>query len=248
MSLATVSDVYLAGRASRGDAAAFAELARRYRRLLWAASNHPPAGLEPEDLRQEALLGLFRACRRSAALPGLWFPWLARRYVRWAVGQACAKAAARKHQVLTYAERDGDEVWEQLEQRAAAPEGSDPAVVVELRDQLRQHAQAHRAPQAARVPGRRRWFRDDEKAHALQLIADGHTLQQAGHAVGAHADTVGAWVKRAGQQRLAGRHFYTQAEIALALALVDAGVSLAKAGAAVGARDSTVLKWRRKAA
>jgi hypothetical protein len=51
VSLAGVRDGFLAGRASRGDGAAFAELARRYRPLIVSASMYPPPGLEFEDLR-----------------------------------------------------------------------------------------------------------------------------------------------------------------------------------------------------
>ncbi len=64
MSLGSVRDEFLAARASRGDGAAFAELARRYRPLIVSASKIRAAGLEFEDLRQEALIGLFVACRK----------------------------------------------------------------------------------------------------------------------------------------------------------------------------------------
>jgi hypothetical protein len=69
MSLERVRDEFLAARASRGDGAAFGELARRYRPLIVSAAAYPPPGLEFEDLRQEALLGLFEACRRKARTP-----------------------------------------------------------------------------------------------------------------------------------------------------------------------------------
>jgi DNA-directed RNA polymerase specialized sigma24 family protein len=59
VSLELVRDEFLAARASLGDGAAFAELARRYHRLLCAASTCPPPGVEFEDLRQEALIGLW---------------------------------------------------------------------------------------------------------------------------------------------------------------------------------------------
>jgi DNA-directed RNA polymerase specialized sigma24 family protein/transposase-like protein len=241
MSLVGVRDQFLAARASRGDAAAFAELARRYRRLLWAVSNHPPAGLEPEDLHQEALLGLFAACRRSAQLPGLWFPWLARRHVRWAVAAACTKACRGKHQLLSHAKRDGEEVGQQLENRAAAPAASDPAVVVELRDELRERARP--ITRRANAPGGdlRRRYSDQQVARAVELIGEGKTLKEAAFAVGAPVCQVERWVKRAGVKRTGGRRRYTEAEKAHALALVDAGLSLAKAGAAVGATGPTVL-------
>jgi hypothetical protein len=248
MSLVGVHDAFLAARASRGDGAAFAELARRYRRLLVSASMDPPPGLEFDDLRQEALLGLLEACRRSAARPGLGFAWLARQHVRWAVAAACTKARARKHLVLTHAARDGEEVWQQIEQRAAAPAGSDPAVVVQLRDELRERARP--ITRRAKAPGGdlRRRYSNEQIDHALELVKQGQTLQQAGLAVGAKAGQVRRWVKRAGVKRTGGRRYYSEAEIAHALSLLDAGASLAKAGAAVGASDGAVRKWRRKAA
>lgn len=50
-----------AGRA--GDDAAFEELARRYRRVIGAAIRRPGFGMGWEDEEQEALIGLFNACR-----------------------------------------------------------------------------------------------------------------------------------------------------------------------------------------
>jgi transposase-like protein len=106
-------------------------------------------------------------------------------------------------------------------------------------------------PSLRALPGvradRRRRYTNEQIDHALELIKQVHTLQQAALAVGATEEQVGRWVKRAGVERTAGRH-YTEAEKARALALVENGVSLAKAGAAVGATGPTVLRWRRKAA
>ena len=60
MSLAMVSDAFLAARAAGGDDAAFAELARRYRPLIGYHSVGAPAGIDVDDLRQAALLPEFR--------------------------------------------------------------------------------------------------------------------------------------------------------------------------------------------
>jgi transposase-like protein len=168
--------------------------------------------------------------------------------VRWRVAAACTKARARKHLVLSHAAHDGEEVWQQLELRAPAPASSDPAVVVQLRDELRERARP--ITRRAHAPGGdlRRRYSDEQIARALELIADGKTLQQAGRAVGAPAERVGRWLKRAGQPRPAGRRRYTEAKIGHALSLVHEGASLRQAGAAVGATSSTVLKWRRRAA
>ena len=254
MSLVNVRDEFLAARASRGDGAAFAELARRYRALIVSASMDPPPGVEFDDLRQEALIGLFAACRRKARNPdgpGLaGFAWFARRYVRWRVIKARTHARTRKHHVLSCATLKNQEAWQRVELSAPAPAASDPAVVVQLRDELRELA---KRPSLCALPGvrsddGRRRYTNEQIDHALDLVKQGQTLQQAALAVGASEDQIGRWVKRAGVQRTAGRHYYSEAEKAHALALVESGASLVKAGAAVGATGPTVLRWRRQAA
>jgi DNA-binding transcriptional MerR regulator len=254
MSLELVRDEFLAARASRGDGAAFAELARRYRPLLVSASIDPPPGVEFDDLRQEALLGLFEACRRKARTPdgpGLaGFAWFARRYVRWRVMKARTHARTRKHHVLSHATVRDDEAWRRVELSVPAPAASDPAVVVQLRDELRElaHRPSLRALPGVRGDDGRRRYSDEQIERALALIAEGKTLKEAAFAVGARTDQIARWAKRAGVKRTGGRRYYTDAEIVHALSLLDAGASLAKAGAAVGATGPTVLKWRRKAA
>jgi transposase-like protein/DNA-directed RNA polymerase specialized sigma24 family protein len=254
MSLVDVRDEFLAARASRGDGAAFAELARRYDRLLCAASTYPPPGLEFEDLRQEALIGLFEACRRKASAPTgpgfAGFAWFARHYVRWRVIKARVRARTRKHYVLSRATVKDAEAWQRVELSAPAPAASDPAVVVQLRAELRALANrpSLRALPGVRSDDGRRRYTNEQIDHALELVKQGQTLQQAALAAGVTDEQVGRWVRRARLQRTAGRHYYTDAEKAHALALVDAGASLAKAGAAVGATPSTVYKWRQKAA
>jgi transposase-like protein/DNA-directed RNA polymerase specialized sigma24 family protein len=254
MSLERVHDGFLAGRASRGDGAAFEELARRYHPLLCAASMCPPPGLDVDDLRQEALLGLFEACRRKARVPagpGLaGFAWFAGRYVRWRVARAREHAWTRKHYVLSRATLKDEQGWQRVELTAPASVATDPAIVVELREELRELANRPSLRALSDVcfdDGRRR-YSNEQIDQALELIKEGQTLQQAALAVGAKQGQVGRWVKRAGVHRTGGRHFYTEAEIAHALALVDDGASLRQAAAAVGASTSAVVKWRRKAA
>jgi RNA polymerase sigma factor (sigma-70 family) len=244
MSLADVRDEFLARRAGRGDDAAFVELARRYRGLLGTAARYWSAGLDEDDLRQAALIGLYFACRSFDPVHGCRFAGWAQRCVRQAILNAIRWAHGRRQRVLTQAlhDDDEDEFW-QLEHRVAAPAGSDPAVVVALRDELRERVHASR-----RRVDRRRRYSDEQISRALALITDGKTLKEAGWAVGAPANQVSRWVRRAGRERRAGRHYYSQAEIDHALALVHAGASLRQAGAAVGATGPTVLKWLRKAA
>jgi DNA-directed RNA polymerase specialized sigma24 family protein len=238
MCLATVSDGFLAARVAKGDGFAFAELVRRYRRLIWGATQAPPAGVEAEDLRQEALLGLLVTCQRYDRNKGA-FAALARRNVRQRVNGARHAARARKHLVLNEAVRDGDDATHQLAERAAAPRGSDPSVVVELRDELRQRVQACR-------DGTRR-FSAEQVTRALALIAEGNTIKETALAIGASDDSVWKWAKRSGQP-WAGRRRFTQHEISKVVALVRDGASLRQAGAAVGASNSAVLRWVRAAA
>jgi RNA polymerase sigma factor (sigma-70 family) len=243
MSLARVRDEFLAARAARGDEVAFAELARRYRGLLGSATRYHAAGVDVDDLRQAALIGLYFACRSFDPRHGCRFAGWARRCVRQAILNALRWVSGRRQLVLTGALHDGEDAAGQLEHRVAAPAGSDPAVVVALRAELGERVRASRH----RVDRRRR-YSDEQVRRALALIAAGKTLKQAGWAVGAPANMVSRWVRRAGQPRPAGRRRYSQSEIDHALALVHAGASLRHAGAAVGATNATVLRWLRKAA
>src|SRR3954452_12945030 len=104
MKLESVSDGYLAVRAAKGDGAAFAELARRYRPLLEAAIARVPEGCDREDARQEALLGLYVACRATDGRRP--FAGIARLNVRWRIATASRDAATANHRVLTQAVRD----------------------------------------------------------------------------------------------------------------------------------------------
>jgi transposase-like protein len=246
MSLDAVSDGYLAARAANGDGVAFGELARRYRPLILRVTGLRTVGLEVEDARQIALVGLFQACRIYEPGRGR-FEGLASLRVRSVVRNARIEARTRKHRVLSEAYRDGDEPTLQLEHRAAAPAGSDPALVVELRDELRRHAERARRKAAAPEQDLRRRYTDEQKARALALIAEGRTIKETAFALGASTYSVDRWVKRSGQPR-AGRRRFTQREVREAVALVRDGASLRQAGAAVGASSATVLRWVRAAA
>lgn len=246
MSLEGVTDGYLAVRAAKGDGVAFAELARRYRPLIVHVTRLWTVGLDVEDARQEALIGLYQACQKYDPARGR-FEGLANLRVRSRVRNANIDARRRKHRILTDAYRDGDEPVRQLAERAAAPAGTDPARVVVLRDELREHAE--RARRRASAPGRdfRRRYSDEQKARALALITDGKTIKQTAFAVGAPSDSVRRWVKRAGQTT-AGRRRFSSREVRTAIALVHSGASLRQAGAAVGASNAAVLRWVRHAA
>jgi DNA-directed RNA polymerase specialized sigma24 family protein len=243
MSLITITDEFLATRAASGDETAFAELARRYRPLLRHASRRPSAGLDVEDLRQEALLGLYETCRRYDPAKGP-FTALATRNVRQRVQAACTSAWALKHRPLTDAVHDGDDPLQRLEALAPAPAGWDPAHVVGLRDELRFRVEADR--RARRERRSRGGYTDEHVDLALGMIKAGRTVKEAAFAVGAPRKTIHCWLKRAGVTPVVGRRRFTEEEIARALALVEQGASLTAAGAAVGASKNAVIRWVRR--
>jgi hypothetical protein len=242
MGLCTVTDAFLAARTADGDEAAFSELARRYRPLEVSVAVAPPPGLEIEDLRQEALLALLATCAVYDRAKGP-FPALASRNLRRRVNKARHAARAHKHCVLSDALRDGDERLQRVVGRIRAPEGRDPARVVELRAELRERAELARRPR----PDRRRRYGDEQITRALALIADGHTIKQAAFAVGASRDRVACWLAHSGLSRPRPRG-YTPDEIRTALALVRAGASQRAAAAAVGASKSALQGWLKSAA
>jgi len=239
MSLCTISDAFLATRAAKGDDAAFAELARRYRPLIGYYRMGPPTGVDVEDLRQAALLALLHTCQRHDPAKGP-FRALAKRNVRSRVSAARRQACTRKHRLLSDAMHDGDEPGLWLEARVAAPAGTDPLRAVELRDELRAYAER------TRKVDRRRRYTDEQAARAVALVAEGKTVKEAAFAVGAPADRVAHWLQQAGQTPVVGRRFFTPAEIARAVELVREGASLREAGAAIGASSCSVLRWLRQ--
>jgi hypothetical protein len=241
MSLRTISDAFLAARVAEGDEGAFAELVHRYRRLVDHMSAGPPAGVDVDDLRQAALLGLLDTCYRHDPAKGA-FASLAKRNVRQRVIRARAHARTLKHRLLSEAAHDGDDPKRWLTERLTAPARTDPARRVELHDELREYAQR------TRKVDRRRRYSDEQIAQALGLIADGKTPKEAAFALGVPPERVVTWAKRAGQTGPTLRRRFTAAEIDEALALVSRGASLRQAAAAVGTTGPTVLRWMRAAA
>jgi transposase-like protein len=240
MSLRTISDAFLAARSAEGDEAAFAELAYRYRRLVDHMSAGPPAGVDLDDLRPVALLGLLDTCYRYDPAKGA-FAALAKRNVRQQVIRARVHARTVKHRLLSEAARDGDDPKRWLAERLPAPAGTDPARRVELYDELREYAER------TRKVDRRRRYSDEQIARALDLIAEGKTPKEAAFAVGAPRARVVTWAKRAGQRGPTLRRRFTATEIDQARALVRRGASLREAAAAVGTTGPTVLRWMRAA-
>jgi RNA polymerase sigma-H factor len=151
VTLAVGSDEVLAQRAGAGDERAFGELARRYRGLIVYVTRRAPSGLSRDDLRQEALIGLFEACRAHDPSKGA-FAQMAGACVRHRVWRAQLHARRAKHRVLTDAlgldHRDGpagDGEQLTIAERLPARDGVDPALVVEWRERLAELAAAVRA-------------------------------------------------------------------------------------------------------
>ena len=93
--------------------------------------------------------------------------------------------------------RVGDDEQATIAERLPAPDGVDPARVVELREELRERVAARRwREQQARRSGRR-LYSDEQIAHALALVEAGKTFREAGAAVGAKHTTVMRWRRRA---------------------------------------------------
>ena len=101
--LRSVGDSVLAARAARGDGPAFAELERRYRGLIWQTIGRPAFGLTYEDQRQEALIGLYAACRAHDPAHGGRFGGLATVCVRRRVWAARKRARQPNHRILSEA-------------------------------------------------------------------------------------------------------------------------------------------------
>src|SRR4051794_15177488 len=251
-----MGDGALAVHARRGDGAAFAELARRYRALILATVREPRFGLSRDDQRQEALIGLYQACREYDPRRGA-FRAFAKVAVRRQVLQAFQAAGAGKHRLLSQALRfehgdlhDADAP--PLAECIPGPAGDDPAVIVPLRLQLRELAArpgGQAAVRALTAPGaKRKRFTPAQIASALALVAQGRPVSEAAAAIGTSFDTVARWRDQAGIPPQRTRKRYTPEQVATALALVEEGQTLRAAGAAIGASDVAVARWRNRAA
>jgi transposase-like protein len=237
-----VSDEQLAVRAAAGDGDAFEELASRYRPLI----------------------GLFEACRATDGVRR--FAGVAAKRVRWQVAAARRAATTRKHRVLTDAihgsdERDGALAW------IVAPESTDPARVVELRevlrDGLRDHAATERRRANAPRGDLRRRYSPEQVDRALAIVAAGSSIRDAATAVGARYRAVHEWVTQAAPDSPAGRELaarrarnsggtlarrFSPDQRARAVAMVADGGSISSTATAIGASYPTILRWLRDAA
>ena len=196
--LSSCSDAELAARVVEGDGVAFAELARRYHWLIGWLASRPIPGLERDDQRQEALIGLLQACRDFDSARGR-FGAIATVCVRSRVLTARQRARQNRHRVLTdalrleHSARSDVDTTRTLAEILPAGPGADPAIVVELRDELRVRlARRRRYGEASK-----RRFTDAQVTTALDLVAQGKTLREAGAAVGATHPTVMRWIRNA---------------------------------------------------
>lgn len=202
MIAAVVTDEALAARARAGDDAAFEELARRYRRVIGAAIRRPGFGMGWEDEEQEGLIGLFNACRAHRPDRGR-FASLASVCIRNRVRNARTRARCPAHRTLTEAiglDHPIGDAGPPLADRIPAGERGDPAVIVELREELARLAvegERRREPAPRRPSKPRRRYSDRDIGAALALIADGRSQREAGAAVGASHSTVSRWLRKA---------------------------------------------------
>ena len=260
-----VSDELLATRAARGDGSAFEELARRYTPLIRAASSRRrPDGLEADDARQAALIGLWSACRVTDGVQR--FAGLAARRVRWQVAAAGRAATAQKQRVLTdalYASDAGEDGLDWI----AAPEATDPACVVELREVLRERVreEASRKRRRAEAPGSdlRRRYTPQQRDQVLATFAAGGSFRAAATAAGVPYRAAHGWIASAPADSPSGRELaarrgaapggtlrrcFSEQDRARAVAHVEQGGSVLSAAQAVGATWPTVQKWLAQAA
>jgi RNA polymerase sigma factor (sigma-70 family) len=185
MGLGRLSDEALADRARGGD---------EYARVIGAALRGPMFGFGVtfEDAYQEALIGLWRACRAHRPDRGR-FATYAATCIRNKVRNARVRAQCPRHRVLSEAvglDRATGEGGRPLADVLVAGAQRDLAVIVELREEL--------ARVARRRPTPRRSYSEGDVGKALELVREeGKSYSVAAVAVGANPSTVARWVREA---------------------------------------------------
>jgi transposase-like protein len=172
----------------------------------------------------------------------------------------------RKQRVLTDALHAGDDGGNGLEW-IAAPEGIDPARVVELRDVMRERVREEAAIKRRRAiaPGgdMRRRYTTDQREHVLATFVAGASIREAASAAAVNYRTAHEWLTSAPADSPAGRELaarrgrtpsgvlgrrFSDEDKARAIALVAEGSSVLAAARAVGATWPTVQRWLDQAA
>jgi DNA-directed RNA polymerase specialized sigma24 family protein len=190
--LAELSDEALAARARGGDERAFEALAGRYERVIGAVLRGGPAfrfGMTREDTWQEALIGLWNACRKHRPEQGRFGPFAAT-CIRNKVRNARVRAERPAFRVVSDALGLDCPIGDggpPLAERLHAGVPGDPAVIIELREELARVARERPTP--------KRSYSNEDVSKALELVREGMTFSAAGAAVGAHGSTVTRWVR-----------------------------------------------------
>lgn len=140
-----MNDIELALRACDGDELAFTRLCRRYGPMMGAAvrSYYAP-GLTWDDLMQEARIGLHGACLAFDPSRGVAFSGLAATAVQRRVIDAVKTAQRGKHGPLNHSsalDEPHGPSGRTLAEHLPAP-ASDPALVIEGRDEFRRTVDA----------------------------------------------------------------------------------------------------------
>src|SRR3954454_1236291 len=184
-----VPDEVLAERVRRGDELAFRVLVTRYEPLLRSVCWSPPSGLDTDDLRQDALLGLLESCRVQFTRS---FAAIAGATVRWRVLNArerTRQAGARVLNEAIWLDGGNDEM--------PAVEGTDPAGAVLVRERLRMFVRE--LPEAVALACQP----DVSHVHppvvigrALRVIRKGGTVATAATAVGVTEGAFSGWLSR----------------------------------------------------
>jgi molybdenum-dependent DNA-binding transcriptional regulator ModE len=198
--LVGLSDEALALRVQSGDERAFEALAGRYRRVIGATLRGRPMtgfGMTIEDAWQEALVGLWTACRKHRPGRGR-FGAYAAVCIRHRIINSRVRANRPGHRALTQAvelDRPVADDGPPLIEFVRAGRQSDPAVIVELREELATLAgQDRRSLERALRPRR---YDEQQIRAALKLIANGSRQADAAAAVGAAPYTVAHWARAA---------------------------------------------------
>ena len=176
MRLAAMSDEALAAHTRGGDQRAFEALVGRYERVIGAALRAGPVfgfGMTGEDAWQEALMGLWRACRAHRP------------------ERPCFRIVS---EALSLQRPIGDD-GPPLSDRLPTGRQSDPAVIVELREEFqRLVAEDRDGVERALRSGRQL---DPRARTAVSMIAQGNSQRQTAKAVRASESTVRRWIREA---------------------------------------------------
>jgi RNA polymerase sigma factor (sigma-70 family) len=194
-----LSDEALALRARDGDERAFQTLAGRYDRVIGAALRGPMFGfgMTVDDAYQEALIGLWRACRAHRPDKGRFGPFAAT-CIRNKIRNARVRAQRPNFRNLTEAlslECPVGDGGVPLADRLPTGTQNDPAAIAELREELRRLVAEDRSGVERAL--RSGTYIDPRIRTALALIACGKSQRETAKTVRASESTVKRWMGEA---------------------------------------------------